>query len=608
MLEGKSSLSSATQPEEARMVGRLLSVNVGLPQEIAWRGKTVRTAVWKLPVQGKCMVRRLNIDGDGQGDLAGHGGEHRAVFVYQLDSYRYWQHELTRTDFSFGQFGENFTVEGLPDTDVCIGDQYRIGGALFEVTQPRVTCYRVGIRMNEPRMPALLVSHGRPGFYFRVLQEGEVEAGDEIVKIRTGPEGMSITEINGLLYLPGHPRQKLERALRIPELSAGWRSSFQALLQQKLSGNVATGNRGLTSANGSPPAWPGFRPLRVSRIARESDSVFSVELIPSDNRPLAVPSPGQFVVVRLRPQPDAPQLLRSYSLSGAPGTEGYRLGIKQEPRGVAGNYLATRLRLGDFLEVSAPRGNFVLESANGPVVLLSAGIGVTPVLAMLHALAKEPSAREIWWLHGARDGHEHPFAEEARNLLRKLPHGRSYVRYSRPRNDDVPGVNFDAIGHLDMAAMESLGLSREADFYLCGPTTFLRDFTAGVIAWGVARERVHTEIFGSERSITPGIVQSPVTSRAPHPPAGISGGGPRVSFARTGIDVSWDPKFNSLLELSEACDVPVQWSCRMGVCHSCETALIAGTVHYNPEPIEPPGDGNLLTCCCQPQGDIVIDL
>src|SRR5207244_4789618 len=162
------------------------------------------------------MVRRLNIDGDGQGDLAGHGGEHRAVFVYQMDSYRYWRRELKRTDFTFGQFGENFTVEGLADSEVCVGDRYRIGGALFEVTQPRVTCYRVGIRMNEPRMPALLVEHRRPGFYFRVLQEGEVGAGDEIVKVADGPERITVAETDGLLYLPGNSREPVERALRIP--------------------------------------------------------------------------------------------------------------------------------------------------------------------------------------------------------------------------------------------------------------------------------------------------------------------------------------------------------------------------------------------------------
>ena len=588
------------------MVGRLLSVNVGLPREIPWRGQTVRTAVWKEPVQGKRMARRLNIHGDGQGDLEAHGGEHRAVFVYQLDSYRYWEDQLHRTDFTFGQFGENFTVDGLPDTEVCIGDRYQIGGALFEVTQPRVTCYRVGIRLNEPRMPALLVSHGRPGFYLRVLQEGEVQAGDEIVKVLDGPEGMTVAEINGLLYLPGHPPQKLQRALRIPALSAGWRGSFQALLQQETGGRTMAGNSGLASAGAPPPAWAGFRPLRVSRRDQESDHVFSLELVSADNRPLAIALPGQFVVVRLRLQPDAQPLLRSYSLSSAPSTVCYRLGIKQEPRGAASNHLATRLRVGDVLEVSAPRGGFILHPGDWPVVLLSAGIGVTPVLAMLHVLAAEPSARQVWWLHGARSGSEHPFAAEARLLLRSLPHGRSYVQYSRPRPEDQPGTHFDAPGHLEMGAVQRLGLDRDAEFYLCGPTAFLRYFASGLAAWGVAPERVHTEIFGPGEASAPGITQ--VARRPPHPPAGMPGPGPRVSFARSRLEVSWDPAFRSLLELAEACDVPVQWSCRTGVCHHCESALIAGAVSYDPEPVDLPADGNLLTCCSRPRGDVILDL
>ncbi|GHO57888.1 hypothetical protein KSB_63630 [Ktedonobacter robiniae] len=144
---------------------QLLSVNVGMPRDIAWRGETVRTAIWKEPVQGRRIVRRLNIDGDKQGDLVRHGGEQRAVFIYQIESYHYWERQLNQNDFVFGQFGENFTIEGLSDEEVCIGDQYRIGDALFEVTQPRVTCYRVGIRMNNPQIPALLVAHRRPSFY-----------------------------------------------------------------------------------------------------------------------------------------------------------------------------------------------------------------------------------------------------------------------------------------------------------------------------------------------------------------------------------------------------------------------------------------------------------
>jgi len=224
---------------------RLISVNVGLPQDIEWPGTTVHTAVWKDPLQGRRMVRRLNIDGDGQGDLVGHGGEHRAVYVYQIESHRYWQGQLGRNELTYGQFGENFTVDGLSDREVCIGDRYRIGGALFEVTQPRVTCYRIGIRMNEPRMAALLTAHGRPGFYFRVLEEGEVEAGDKIEPVAPGPERMSVFDINSLLYMPGHPRDQLERGLRIPALSAGWRGSFEALVTQQRSGGAITGNAGL---------------------------------------------------------------------------------------------------------------------------------------------------------------------------------------------------------------------------------------------------------------------------------------------------------------------------------------------------------------------------
>src|SRR6266571_1217563 len=238
----------------------LLSVNVGLPRDVTWNGKTVRTAVWKSPVTGRRMVRKLDIDGDAQADLTGHGGEHRAVFVYQMDSYHYWERFLGRSDFTFGQFGENFTVEGLLDNEVCIGDRYRIGDAIFEVTQPRVTCYRVGIRMNEPRMAALLVAHHRPGFYFRVLREGVVQAGDEIVQVAAGAEAMTVAEADALLYLPGHSRQRVLRALRIPALPDGWRASFQAMLAQPEMPGGAAGNAGLAAVS-PPPAWPGFRPL-----------------------------------------------------------------------------------------------------------------------------------------------------------------------------------------------------------------------------------------------------------------------------------------------------------------------------------------------------------
>src|SRR6187431_42892 len=249
-------------------MARLISVNVGLPRDIAWKGRTVHTGIWKNPVRGRCRAGRLNLDGDGQGDLGGHGGEQRAVFVYQIESHRYWQEQLKRSDFVHGQFGENFTIEGLPDDAVCIGDRYQVGSALFEVTQPRVTCYRVGIRMNEPRMPALLTSSGRPGFYFRVLREGDVGAGDEIIKAGEAEERMTVAEINALLYSSNHPRDRLQQALRIEALSPGWRWSFEALLQSQTTAE-GSGNAGLMLPAAAHPAAPGFRPLAVTAIDRE---------------------------------------------------------------------------------------------------------------------------------------------------------------------------------------------------------------------------------------------------------------------------------------------------------------------------------------------------
>jgi ferredoxin-NADP reductase len=349
----------------------------------------------------------------------------------------------------FGQFGENFTVDGLSDDEVCIGDHYRIGSALFEVTQPRVTCYRVGIRMDEPRMAALLVEHHRPGFYFRVLEDGEVAAGDEIVKVSDDPERMSVAEADALLYLTGHSRAQLERALRVPALPAGWRNSFHALLQQELNEGraIGKGNPGLSVVS-PPPAWTGFRPMRVSRIDRESNSVFSLVLASADGEPLAAALPGQFVVLRLHMQSGAPPVLRSYSLSDLAGTGHYRVSIKQEEEGLGSTYLRTRIKPGSNLEVSAPRGSFTLRSGSEPVVLLSAGVGVTPVLAMLHALAAEKSRQPVWWLYGARNREEHPFREESRALLQQLKHGHSYIQYSRPGPTDQRGIDFDATGHL----------------------------------------------------------------------------------------------------------------------------------------------------------------
>ncbi len=578
-----------------------MSVNVGMPKDVPWQGRTVFTGVFKDPVSGPCRVRRLNLDGDGQGDLAGHGGEQRAVFVYQLDSYRYWQRELGRNDLVMGNFGENFTVDGLGDDEVCIGDRYRIGTATFEVTQPRVTCYRVGIRMNDPQIPALLVARHRPGFYFRVLEEGEVQAGDEIVKLASGAERMTVAETDGLLYLPGHTRQRLLRALRIPALSPGWQDSFRALLDEGPGG----GNAGL-AVTSPPPAWAGFRQLTVTAITHESESVISIRLEDPGSAPLPAARPGQFLTVRIAPDGQQRPLLRNYSLSGPPDAGYYRISVKREPDGVASGYLHTRLAVGDRLEIAAPRGTFILDGTPAPVLLVSAGIGATPVLAMLQSLAEAHSERQIWWLHAARSRREHSFALEARTLLASLPDVRVHVYYSQPGSDDLAGRDFDSSGRITGAALAELDPPRDAEAYVCGPAAFMEDVTAGLAALGLGAARIHTEPFGAASGLTPGIAAAP--ARTPHPPGGAPGDGPTIEFARSNLAVPWSSDYGSLLELAEACDVPVRWSCRTGVCHTCETTLIAGDLGYSPDPVEPPADGSALICCSQPRDDLVLDL
>jgi ferredoxin-NADP reductase/MOSC domain-containing protein YiiM/ferredoxin len=591
----------AVSAHAAGPAGSLLAASVGKPKDVPWQGKTVFTGVFKDPVTGPLGVRKLNVDGDGQGDLAGHGGEQRAVFVYQIDSYHYWERELGRDDFVYGQFGENFTVEGLNDDEVCIGDRYQIGTAVFEITQPRVTCYRVGIRMNDPRIPALLVSHHRPGFYFRVLEEGDVQAGDRILKLASGPEQMTVAEVSALLYLPGHPRQQLLRALRIPELSPGWQASFQALLD----GEPGGGNAGLIAAS-PPPAWPGFRPLTVTGIDRESDSVISIQLEDPDGAPLPAARPGQYLTLRIRPVIEQRSVLRNYSLSGPPDAGYYRITVKHEHDGAASGYLHARIAVGDPLEIAAPRGTFILGGTQRPVLLISAGIGATPVLAMLHALAEEHSARQIWWVHCARSSREHSFAEEARTLLDSLANVHSRVYYSRPDPHDLQGRDFDSTGHLTASSLAELELPRNAEAYLCGPTPFMEEISAGLSTIGIDASSIHTEPFGPAPGLTPGIAATP--TRTPHPPAGQPGNGPTIEFARSNLAIPWSNDYASLLDLAEACDVPVRWSCRTGVCHNCETTLIAGDLEYSPDPVEPPADGSALICCSQPRADVVLDL
>jgi ferredoxin-NADP reductase/MOSC domain-containing protein YiiM len=567
-------------------VGTLVSVNVGSPKNVQWRDKTIHTGIWKTPVEGPVMARRLNLDGDGQGDLAGHGGEQRAVMVYQSESYAFWKAYLGRDDLQPGHFGENFTVTGLADDDVCIGDRYRIGAAEFEVTQPRVTCFRVGIRLDEPDMPNLLVSQHRPGFYFRVITEGHVRAGDDIVRTRRGRHELSVADVDALLYLPDRNVETLRKAVDVPALSPGWQQSFHDLL--------AARDGTAPAAPPIEPGWKGFRGLRVTQTRRESSQVLSIRLEADDRSSLPPALPGQYLTVKVTGAGE-PAPLRSYSLSDDSSAGSYRISVKREDRGVVSRWLHAHIQPGSVIAAAAPRGDFYLIDDGDPVVLFSAGIGATPVLAMLHALSAAGSRRDIWWLHTTRNRESQSFADEVTALIASLPHARQCVFYTETQ------------GRLRRESIAALGLPKNAAVYLCGPTQFMTEMRDGLTGIGFDPARIHSELFGALPAINPGIVEG--GERKPsHRPVGPPGTGPAITFARSGLTVAWCPRYRSILDLAEACDVPTRFSCRSGVCHVCVTGVVAGSATYVQQPLEPPDDGSVLICSAAPETDLVLDL
>ena len=577
--------------------GSLLSVNVGMPKDVPWHGRTVHTGIWKRPVDGPVLARRLNLEGDGQGDKAGHGGEQRAIMVYQIESYRHWERELGLDQLDAGAFGENLTVSGLADDAVCIGDRYRIGELVAEVTQPRVTCFRVGMRLGQPQLPSLLVAHRRPGFYLRVITEGHVTAGDSIELISRGRHELTVAEVDGLLYLPDPDIERVRAAVDVAALSPGWRQSFEDMLRADGEGTSAS-----TATIGVEPGWPGFRPMRVSRLVHETADVLSIDVEAADHAVLPAALPGQYLTVRVAGPTDPPPV-RSYSISSSPSERAYRISVKREPDGLVSSWLHANLRVGDVLEAAAPRGSFTLDSqAVNPVVLISAGIGITPVLAMLHALAAARSTRTVWWLHTVRDAAHRGFVAEVDELLAELPGVQARVFYTRGA---ASGPNVVA-GRITQDALAALDLPTDATVYICGPQGFMDAVTASCADLGITDVRM--EMFGALSAINPGIVGEAGVHH-PHAPEGPAGTGPLVTFARSGLTAPWSTdRYASLLEFAEACDVPTRWSCRSGVCHTCSTPVLTGGVRYVDPPLVPPSPGEVLLCCSQPEDALTLDM
>ncbi len=579
---------------------KLLSVNVSLPKEITVKGRTVRTGIFKEPVDRRVTVGALNIDGDGQADLIGHGGPFRAVLVYSFENYAYWERELGQSGFEFGHFGENFTVDGMLDEDIHVGDVFRIGTALFEVSQPRVPCYKLAIKVGGEGFYNRILESGRPGFYFRVLEEGEVGAGDVIERVSLDPAGMTVPQVSDLLYFDKDDLDSARAALRIKALSPGWKQSFEERLAK---------------AQLAAKAEEKYRTLVVTRKVPESESITSFYLTPEDGEPLDLFLPGQFLPLKLNIPGQYKPMFRTYSLSNRPGADHYRLTIKREPAppdrpdvypGVSSNHFHDHVDVGSELLVKAPRGKFYVDpNGETPVALVSAGVGLTPLISMLNAIVAAGSNRPTWFIHGSRSRREHAMGEHVRRVAEENSRVHVHVRYSRPSAADIIGRDYDDEGHVDVELLKRLLPSNDCDFYLCGPTAFLRSLVDGLLTWGVPELRIHYEFFGPASALKE---RAKVATPRRVAEAAQCCSDIEVTFSKSGVKAHWNPSFESILDLAEANGLSPDYSCRSGICHTCMCEIEEGEVDYVLEPLDPPDEGSVLICCAKPRTDVVVDV
>ena len=482
----------------------VISVNVSLAKEVPYRGRIVRTGIFKEPVSGRVRVRRLNIDGDDQADRRVHGvGFDMAIYFYPVEHYAFWASELGRDGFPYGQFGENLTVEGLREDTVRVGDTFRIGGTLMQVTQPRIPCYKLAMRMEAGQdFPARFQESGRMGFYCRVLEEGEIGAGDSIELVEGDKNAVTIAEFIRVYLYESHEPASLKRILASRYLSEPWRSYLEKMLKK-----VEPVKR--------PRGWEGFRPFIVDKKVLESGTITSFYLKPQDGESLPPFLPGQFLTFRLNLPNHPTPLMRTYSLSDSPNhLDYYRVTIKRLPApmeppglkpGLSSNYFHDQVELGTRLCVQAPQGKFFLDPKDTtPVVLLSGGVGLTPMISMLNAIVESGNKRPVWFVHGTRNGDDQAMKTHIRRLAAENANVKVHVSYSQPRSEDREGRDYENRGYVNVEMLQQILPPAAYDFYLCGPQPFMKSLFNGLLKWGVPESRINFEFFGPALALKEG--------------------------------------------------------------------------------------------------------
>lgn len=338
-----------------------------------------------------------------------------------------------------------------------------------------------------------------------------------------------------------------------------------------------------------------YRDYEVFKVEPESDTISSFYLRRLDGKSLPTYEPGQFLPIRLTIPGQSEPTIRVYTLSDAPNGAYYRLSIKRE--GLASSFFHDQVGVGSQIEALSPRGKFKLNaSSDRPVVLVSAGIGITPMMAIANFLIEEGirtrTYRSTYFIHGARNGKVHAFGQHIRHLTETYPSVKAHIRYSQPDADDQLGIEYDSNGHVDMDLLKQVLPFDDFDFYLCGPQSFMQSLYNGLIALGVRAERIHYESFGpatvfehATASPTPSSSRSSVT----------------VRFAKSALETEWTSDKGTLLELAEANGLNPAFSCRAGLCGVCATQIQCGIVDYVEEPTAHYADGEILICCSTPR-------
>jgi MOSC domain-containing protein YiiM/ferredoxin-NADP reductase len=564
------------------MNAKVVSLNIGEPKLVTYRGTSFRTGIFKKSTDQALTLKKLNFVGDGQADLSAHGGIDKAVYCYPIEHYDFWRRELGRADLPLGQFGENVTTEGVLESDLRIGDILQIGSAVLQVSEPRIPCYKLVMRMEAGSDFAVrFLAANRTGFYCRVLQEGVVKAADAIALVESDASSPTVSEVVTLTQFADREPAGLRRVRRARGISVKWQSRVRRMIDAEVRRRMQTTVAPQNS-------------FTVDEVIRETGDVLSIWLRPADGSRLPPALPGQYVTIVW-----ADGVMRTYSLSAIDRDQRYRITVKlaRDAHGALGRASAriAALKAGDSLRVEHPRGNFHPDvDDDTPLVLAGAGIGVTPIMAMLDHVTRN-GRRHVFAAFGMRGAGEHPLAKELEALTAERQRISVMLAYSQQNGAPLQGLPTPKQGRLSAADLLPHAAALLAEVFLCGPSDFIRQMHDGLVEHGVNSQCIRYEAFGPSTLL-------PARAMEAVPDATFT-----VSFTRSDVQVVWSPSSGTLLNLAEAAGVSPAFGCRSGACGLCRTEISEGRVSYV-EPIDEPGDGYVFPCCAIPQTDCRLDL